>query len=174
MNAGVSELVGRVSTRRFRGTACSESSDAVAIEEPLELCIGGEAYTVTMRTPGHDHELAAGLLLSERLIGSGEDLDRLFHCGRSEREESGNTLNVRHLARSQYQRQSEPGSCSWALLATATTTYTQARNDSKPDAALALDARRKIKVAFGLQRRTNDHPFTNDFEVITRRTGEAP
>jgi len=94
MNASVSELASRVSTTRFRGATCTESIDVVALEEPLKLCIGGEVYTVTMRTPGHDHELAAGLLLSERLIRSGADLVRLFHCGRSEREGFGNTLNV--------------------------------------------------------------------------------
>src|SRR5262245_26309272 len=41
--------------------------DAVAVEEPLEIRIGGEAVAVTMRTPGHDEELALGFCLSEGL-----------------------------------------------------------------------------------------------------------
>jgi FdhD protein len=41
--------------------------DAVAVEEPLELRIGGRAVAVTMRTPGHDEELALGFCLSEGL-----------------------------------------------------------------------------------------------------------
>ena len=41
--------------------------DAVAVEEPLELRIGGVAVAVTMRTPGHDEELALGFCLSEGL-----------------------------------------------------------------------------------------------------------
>jgi FdhD protein len=41
--------------------------DAVAAEEPLELRIGGEPVAVTMRTPGHDEELALGFCLSEGL-----------------------------------------------------------------------------------------------------------
>ena len=40
-------------------------SDRVAVEEPLEIRIGGEPVAVTMRTPGHDEELALGFLLSE-------------------------------------------------------------------------------------------------------------
>jgi FdhD protein len=41
--------------------------DAVAVEEPLELRIGGAPVAVTMRTPGHDEELALGFCLSEGL-----------------------------------------------------------------------------------------------------------
>jgi len=44
-----------------------EAHDLVAVEEPLELRIGGEAVAVTMRTPGHDKELALGFALSEGL-----------------------------------------------------------------------------------------------------------
>jgi FdhD protein len=39
--------------------------DAVAVEEPLEIRIGGEPIAVTMRTPGHDEELALGFCVSE-------------------------------------------------------------------------------------------------------------
>jgi FdhD protein len=42
--------------------------DRVAIEEPLEIRIRGEALSVTMRTPGHDEELALGFLYGEGLI----------------------------------------------------------------------------------------------------------
>jgi FdhD protein len=42
--------------------------DAVAVEEPLEIRVDGAALTVTMRTPGHDEELALGFLLGEGLI----------------------------------------------------------------------------------------------------------
>src|SRR5580765_4432658 len=41
--------------------------DVVAVEEPLEIRIGGVPVAVTMRTPGHDEELALGFCLSEGL-----------------------------------------------------------------------------------------------------------
>jgi FdhD protein len=43
-------------------------ADVVAIEEPLEIRVDGEPLAVTMRTPGHDEELALGFLYSEGLI----------------------------------------------------------------------------------------------------------
>jgi FdhD protein len=42
--------------------------DAVAVEEPLEIRVDGAPLAVTMRTPGHDEELALGFLLGEGLI----------------------------------------------------------------------------------------------------------
>jgi FdhD protein len=42
--------------------------DAVAVEEPLEIRVDGRPLSVTMRTPGHDEELALGFLLGEGLI----------------------------------------------------------------------------------------------------------
>jgi FdhD protein len=42
--------------------------DEVAVEEPLEIRVDGDALAVTMRTPGHDEELALGFLYGEGLI----------------------------------------------------------------------------------------------------------
>jgi FdhD protein len=49
-------------------------TDSVAVEEPLELRIGGRPVAVTMRTPGHDEELALGFCLSEGLRPAGARL----------------------------------------------------------------------------------------------------
>jgi FdhD protein len=49
-------------------------ADSLAAEEPLEIRIGGAPLTVTMRTPGHDLELAAGFLLTEGIVESAEQL----------------------------------------------------------------------------------------------------
>jgi len=51
--------------------------DSLASEEPLEIRVGGVPLTVTMRTPGHDLELAAGFLLTEGIIESAEQIGSL-------------------------------------------------------------------------------------------------
>jgi FdhD protein len=49
-------------------------TDRLAIEEPLEIRIDGRAIAVTMRTPGHDEELAVGFCLSEGIRARGARL----------------------------------------------------------------------------------------------------
>lgn len=51
--------------------------DALAVEEPLEIRVDGRPISITMRTPGHDGELAAGFLLSEGVIREMSDLERV-------------------------------------------------------------------------------------------------
>ncbi|HEY2209870.1 MAG TPA: formate dehydrogenase accessory sulfurtransferase FdhD, partial [Gaiellaceae bacterium] len=51
----------------LRLPAGATERDRVAVEEPLEIRIGGTPVAVTMRTPGHDEELALGFCLSEGL-----------------------------------------------------------------------------------------------------------
>jgi len=68
--------------------------DELAVEEPLEIQIAGEALAVTMRTPGHDHELVAGFLLAEGLIRSRADLGGMHHCARPGSEGAHNTIDV--------------------------------------------------------------------------------
>lgn len=67
-------------------------TDALAVEEPLEISIRNRSVSVTMRTPGHDDELAAGFLLSEGLVRSREDILSIDPCAKNEH---GNTINVR-------------------------------------------------------------------------------
>ena len=53
--------------------------DEVAVEEPLEIRLDGHTVATTLRTPGHDHELAVGLLHAEGLI-DGLPITRVHHC----------------------------------------------------------------------------------------------
>jgi FdhD protein len=48
--------------------------DSLAAEEPLEIRLSGTPISVTMRTPGHDLELAAGFLLTEGIIQSRDQI----------------------------------------------------------------------------------------------------
>jgi FdhD protein len=54
--------------------AGGRGEDVVAVEEPLEIRIGGEPIAITMRTPGHDEELALGFALGEGLEPAGASL----------------------------------------------------------------------------------------------------
>jgi FdhD protein len=54
--------------RMVRAVRHDRRDDEVAIEEPLEIRVGGEPLAVTMRTPGNDEELALGFLFGEALI----------------------------------------------------------------------------------------------------------
>ena len=54
--------------------------ETVAVEEPLEIRIDDEVLTVTMRTPGHDVELAHGLLQAEGIIRDRSDVLAARYC----------------------------------------------------------------------------------------------
>jgi FdhD protein len=76
---------------RWDGESAREEQDDLAEEEPLEIRVRGRPVSVTMRTPGHDAELAAGFLLTEGIIRGPQDVLRIEHC---DRNEEGNVLNV--------------------------------------------------------------------------------
>lgn len=69
----------------LHGGARRERPDDVVGEEPLEIRLGGpgaapEPVAVTMRTPGHDFELAVGFLLGEGLLAGQEDVRTVRYC----------------------------------------------------------------------------------------------
>ena len=57
--------------------ASSTRQDMLAVEEPLEIRLGGTAISVTMRTPGHDLDLATGFLLTEGIVEDVHDIASL-------------------------------------------------------------------------------------------------
>src|SRR4051812_44793951 len=76
---------------RSGGAPPEPSTDALAVEEPLEIRVKGRAVSVTMRTPGHDAELALGFLLSEGIIATARDVVAVEACAL---DRGGNVLNV--------------------------------------------------------------------------------
>ncbi len=74
---------------RISGTARTEQNDLLAVEEPLEIRLGYEkdgqrvssSVSITMRTPGHDDELATGFLFAESVIRSTADVAFVKPCG---------------------------------------------------------------------------------------------
>ena len=62
---------------QWNSGSTSQVQDYLAAEEPLEIRVNGVSLSVTMRTPGHDIELAAGFLLTEGIIDSLQPLEQL-------------------------------------------------------------------------------------------------
>jgi len=78
--------MGRITVRKpvvriTVGLGETRRPDTLAVEEPLEIRVGGSPLVVTMRTPGHDVELAAGFLVSEGVISRGDEFRSAIHCG---------------------------------------------------------------------------------------------
>ncbi len=66
------------------------------MEEPLEIRVGAQTLAVTMRTPGHDFELAAGWLVTEGIVQAPEEIVRIEHCREVRSpDEEGNVVLVR-------------------------------------------------------------------------------
>lgn len=89
--------MGRLKVRRPILRVTSDGSqrrpDTLAAEEPLEIRIDGQPTTVTMRTPGHDVELAHGFLSTEGLIAQSRDIRTARYCD-SPGPDGRNTYNV--------------------------------------------------------------------------------
>jgi FdhD protein len=68
----------------------NEETDALAVEEPLEIRLGSpengknthRAVSITMRTPGNDFELAAGFLFTEGILENKNQIAAINHCGK--------------------------------------------------------------------------------------------
>jgi len=85
----------RVARVRFLDAHAETQEDAVAIEEPLEIQLGGAPLAVLMRTPGQDEELALGFLVTERVVAAPAQVLSVRHCrGVSDPDASENVLRV--------------------------------------------------------------------------------
>ncbi|WDV49426.1 formate dehydrogenase accessory sulfurtransferase FdhD [Streptomyces coeruleorubidus] len=89
--------MGRVTERRrvlrIRDGAVGSRPDTLVAEEPLEIRLNGKPLAITMRTPGDDFALAAGFLVSEGVLGRGEELANIVYCAGATTDGS-NTYNV--------------------------------------------------------------------------------
>lgn len=88
-------------TKVARGTGPNEGrfftdtrADTVTAEEPLEIRAGGKTLTTTMRTPGHDIELAHGWLYTEGLITRAEGVTTARYCAGATGPDGENTYNI--------------------------------------------------------------------------------
>jgi FdhD protein len=91
----VSAMTTRRPVVRRTGGRRTSRPDTLAVEEPLEIRVGGEPFTVTMRTPGHDVELALGFLVAEGVLHAPSDALTARHCPDAAYDADGNpTHNV--------------------------------------------------------------------------------
>jgi len=79
--------------KRVKNGACQTCDDILVVEEPLEIRVGNRRFTATMRTPGDDFHLARGLLFSEGVISSLDDIGQMRFCDAGEIAEFGGDEN---------------------------------------------------------------------------------
>src|SRR5262245_44253997 len=84
----------RVSVLKIDEKQSQGIDDDVVIEEPLEVRVNGDSLSVTMRTPGNDFDLAVGLLRTEGIIQSREEVGTIAYCPDEEQPELKNIVNV--------------------------------------------------------------------------------
>jgi FdhD protein len=79
---------------KWRSGKFAPIKDALAAEEPLEIRLGGKRFTLTMRTPGDDDELAAGFLFAEGIIASFAEIAEIRRVRGRRGEAEPNALDV--------------------------------------------------------------------------------
>src|SRR4051812_6595526 len=84
----------QVAVTRVSGRESARTIDMAAAEEPLDIRLHGKSFAVIMRTPGDDRALAAGFLLSERVIRSADDLGAVEHCRHPDHREAHHVVDV--------------------------------------------------------------------------------
>lgn len=128
--------------------------DRVAAEEPLAIRVNGANVAVTMRTPGHDDELAIGFLLTEGVIRTTDEIAEIAHCPDVDPEGVGNTLDVRLRGETDLSRltrhvftSSSCGVCGKATIESVFGNFPPVARRELPDPALLLSLSAKLRAA---------------------------
>jgi FdhD protein len=150
----------RVSILKWDGRESAHTEDHLAPEEPLEIRVRGRAISVTMRTPGHDEELAAGFLLTEGVVRRAADIELVEACARNE---AGNVVNVRlaplvpvdfdRLTRHVFAG-SSCGLCGKATIEAVRGVHAPVESDVRISAAALASLPAKMRAAQGVFERT--------------------
>jgi FdhD protein len=92
--ARTSRSVDLTQVTEWNDGAVARKDDYLAAEEPLEIRIGENPLSVTMRTPGHDLELAAGFLFTEGLVQRREQIIALANATNDDDGKRGNVVRA--------------------------------------------------------------------------------
>ncbi len=118
--------------------------DRLAVEEPLEIRVNGDAIAVTMRTPGHDEELALGFCLSEGIPATAARLPDDLAANTVEVDAPGFDASV--LRRSFY-TSSSCGVCGKGALAAVAVDAPRVESDLRVPAALIQGLPERLREA---------------------------
>jgi FdhD protein len=88
------DSIRKVHAIRWEGSASREDADRLVVEEPLEIRLAGTPVGVTMRTPGHDFELAAGFLYTEGILSRPGQVGAISYCDDPENPHQSNIVDV--------------------------------------------------------------------------------
>ena len=85
-----------VPVQKIEGDSSAPFQDLLAVEEPLEIRLDDKSISITMRTPGHDFELAAGFLFSEGILHDAAQIReiRWSHIANGNPRQVGNSVTV--------------------------------------------------------------------------------
>jgi FdhD protein len=143
-------------TRWKKGRNPETTDDVVAVEEPLEIRVNGRSVAVTMRTPGHDRELAAGFLLTEGVLRNAHDLLDLLVCRTLPDGNAGNVVDAQvkaslavdfaRLTRHVFSA-SSCGLCGKATIDSVFQTVAPVESDAKFDPEIIAGLPEKLRLA---------------------------
>ena len=140
--------------------------DHLAAEEPLEIRVGGEAVSVTMRTPGDDFELALGFCLTEGVVAA-DAVAGIRYCAGKDADTGENTYNVVDVTQrtptpvSAELRRNVYTTSSCGICGTASIAAVRKRVPSVVDDPLTMDAPTLVGLPDGLR----------DAQRVFERTG---
>ena len=88
-------LIARRRVDKLHDGTRTSAPDDLAVEEPMEIRVDGQAVAVTMRTPGDDFDLALGFCLTEGLVDAPDDVATIRYCPDPDTEQTYNLVDVR-------------------------------------------------------------------------------
>lgn len=138
---------------KWNGRSLDRQPDELSEEAPLEIRLRHHPITVTMRTPGHDEELAAGFLVTEGVVQSPGDFLKIQHCAFDDTQSTLNVIlapqvkfDIEKLTRHVF-ASSSCGLCGKATIDAVRTWFPPVRSSAVVDAETILQLPHQMRAA---------------------------